>query len=80
LQEVYVFFFPNVESIIADLQVLNVVVPTYVVPPINGHSSTTRKIVVEVPQASKRYDVDSFNDNVFNELFIFELCIVRFFF
>jgi hypothetical protein len=65
------FFFPNVEFVVADLQVLDVIAPTYVVPPINGHSSNIRKIVVEVLQASKISDVDSFNDNVFNELFIF---------
>jgi len=73
------WFFPNVEYVVAYLQVLDVVVPTYVVPPINGQSSSTRKIVVEVPRASKRFDVDSFDDNVFNEIFIFELCIVKFF-
>jgi hypothetical protein len=65
------FFFPNVEFVVADLQVLDVIAPTYVVPPINGHSSNIRKIVVEVLQASKIFDIDSFNDNVFNELFIF---------
>jgi hypothetical protein len=64
-------FFPNVEYVIVDLQLFYVVAPANVVPPINGPSSNTREVVVEVPQASKRSDVDLFNDNVFNELIIF---------
>jgi hypothetical protein len=65
------FFFPNVEFVAADLQLLDVVTLANVVPFVNGPSSGTRKIVVEVPQTSKRSNVDPFNDNVFNELFIF---------
>ncbi len=77
MQEVYVVFFPNVKYVVAYLQLFDVVALVDVVPPINGPSSNTKKVVVEVPQAFKRLDVDPFIDNVFNELFIFELCLFR---